>query len=75
MSPTNDQDELERVGRLLREASGRMAEAYALLRRCGPRSEGLRWDDAFAWQLEELQKAVDTCAALERRLDAAGGDR
>lgn len=75
MGPMNDRDELERVARLLQEASGRMAEAYALLRRCGPRSEGLRWDDAFAWQLEELQKAVDTCAALERRLNAADAGR
>ena len=68
MSRPDAQEELEQVSRLLREAAGRMAEAYALLRQYGPSSESLRWDDRFTWQLEGLKKAVDTCADLERRL-------
>lgn len=75
MGSVEERDALERVAGLLQEAAGRMAEAYALLRQFGPRAEGLRWDDAFTWQLEELQKAVDTCAVLERRLRASGRER
>ena len=75
MGSINESAELERVVRLLREAIGRMAEAYALLQQSGPRAGSLRWDDRLAWQIEELQKAVNTCATLERRLNATGAGR
>ena len=72
-TPREQQDELDRVAGLLRDAAGQMAEAYALLRQAGAASEVRRWDDALSWQLESLKKAIDTCADLERRLTRADG--
>ena len=72
MGYTSDHVDLERIVRLLQDAAGRMAEAYALLRQVGPTAEPQRWDDNFSWQLEALQKAIDTCTEIERRVKRAG---
>jgi hypothetical protein len=61
-------DRMSRVSDLLRVAAGQMAEAYALLRQSSTTAEALRWDNAFSWHLEELQKAIDICGHIEQCL-------
>lgn len=73
--PDDDSRTVHLAG-LLRGAAGQMTEAYALLRQATATAESLRWDDAFSWHLEELQKAIDLCLQIEQRITAvASGDR